>query len=124
MNAELVVIADQPSRGEYVLGSCTHKMREDDLPLLKKVKKYFGCGAIYYQKDKRKNHSSCYRFEINSQEDIHNTLIPFFDKNPLKSKKLNSFLAFRKIALSIKENLHRNNSGLSKIISLKSKMNK
>lgn len=26
MNAELVVIANQPSRGEYVLGSCTHRL--------------------------------------------------------------------------------------------------
>ena len=25
MNAELVVIADQLCRGEYVLGSCTHR---------------------------------------------------------------------------------------------------
>ena len=35
------------------------KMRKDELPLLKKVKKFFGCGYISLQKDRRKNHSDC-----------------------------------------------------------------
>ena len=99
------------------------KLREDDLPLLEEVKNFFGCGAIYLQKENRKNHSTCYRFEINSQKDICEVVIPFFDKNSLRSKKVKNYLIFRKIALMVKEGKHRINDGLKEILVLKSLMN-
>jgi hypothetical protein len=99
------------------------KMREDELPLLEEIKKFFKCGAIYYQRDKRPNHASCYRFEINSQYDIHQVLIPFFDNNPLKSLKSNDYSIFREIAMMVKNKNHRTEKGIKKIRQLKSKMN-
>lgn len=42
------------------------KLREDDYPLLKEVRDYFKCGGVYFQKEKRQNHSACYRFGISS----------------------------------------------------------
>ena len=99
------------------------KLRKDDLPLLKKIKNFFRCGAIYFQKEKRKNHSSCYRFEINSQSDIHKVLIPFFDKHPLRSKKKKNYDIFRKIALMMKNNFYKNDESLKEILFLKSQMN-
>jgi hypothetical protein len=107
-------------------GVATHfylKMKEEELKLLKKVKEFFQCGAIYFQKDKRKNHTSCYRFEINSQKDIHGVLIPFFDRYPLQSSKKRDYLIFREIALLVKEKKHRQKRGLKKIVKLKSQMN-
>lgn len=106
-------------------GVATHfylKMREDELRLLEKVKEFFGCGAIYHQKDKRSNHSSCYRYEINAQKDIHKVLIPFFDSYPLQSAKKKNYKIFRKIALMVKNKRHRDN-GLKLIQRLKSQMN-
>ena len=99
------------------------KLREDDLLLLKEIKDYFRCGAVYYQRERRKNHSACYRFEINSQNDIHKVLIPFFDKRPLKSEKEKNYLIFRKIALMVKNGLHKEDKGLKEILLLKSQMN-
>lgn len=99
------------------------KLREDDLPLLKQVKNFFKCGAVYYQKEKRNNHSPCYRFEINSQKDIQGVLIPFFDKHPLKSKKKKNYLIFRKIASIIKNDNWKIDGSLRKILKLKSQMN-
>lgn len=99
------------------------KLRADDYPLLKEVKNFFRCGAVYFQKEKRKNHSACYRFEINSQKDIQEVLIPFFDKHPLKSKKMENFLILRKIASIIKEDNWKNYGSLRKIQKLKSQMN-
>ena len=107
-------------------GVATHfylKMKEEELDLLKKVKRFFGYGAIYFQRDKRKNHTSCYRYEINSQRDVHEVLIPFFDTHPLKSSKKRDYLIFRKIAKLVKEKKHREEEGLNKIVKLKSKMN-
>lgn len=99
------------------------KLREDDLSLLKEVKNFFKCGGVYYQKEKRKNHSACYRFEINSREDIQEVLIPFFDKHPLKSKKKENYLIFRKIAMIIRDDDFKNKGSLRKIQKLKSQMN-
>lgn len=99
------------------------KLRQDDLSVLENVKSFFKCGAIYYQKEKRNNHSACYRFEINNQKDIHEVLIPFFDKYKLISKKNLNYKIFREIALLVKDGLHRQDDYLTKIISLKSTMN-
>lgn len=99
------------------------KMKESELPLLEGVKKSFGCGAIYLQKDRRPNHVNCFRFEINSQKDIYGVLIPFFDKHPLKSTKKKDYQIFRQIALMIRNKDHQKNSGLKKIFQLKSRMN-
>ncbi len=99
------------------------KLREDDYSLLKEVKNYFKCGGVYFQKEKRKNHSACYRFGISSQKDVHEVLIPFFDKYQLKSEKKKNYLIFRKIAKMVREGLHRNDESLKEILLLKSQMN-
>lgn len=99
------------------------KLREDDLLLLKQVKNFFKCGAVYYQKEKRKNHSPCYRFEINSQRDIREVLIPFFDKHQLKSKKKKNYLIFRKVVMIIRNSNYKEDGSLRKIQKLKSQMN-
>ena len=98
------------------------KLREDDLSLLNQVKNFFRCGAVYYQKEKRKNHSACYRFEINSQKDIQEVLIPFFDKHPLKSEKRKNYLIFRKIAMIVRNGNYKESGSLRKILNLKSQM--
>jgi hypothetical protein len=98
------------------------KLRGDHLLLLEKVKKAFGCGAIYHQKEKRENHSECYRFEINSRNDIKNFLLPFFDQNPLQGSKLKDYKIFKKIA-TIVFSQKLNAKNLVKIKRLKSEMN-
>lgn len=99
------------------------KLREDHLKLLQEVRQAMGCGAIYFQKEKRANHNSCYRFEINSQKDIHETLIPFFEKYPLHGPKKRSFFFFKKAARLVRKKEHLTEEGLEKIRLLKEKVN-
>ncbi len=100
------------------------KLREDELNLLKNVKQFFNCGAIYFQNDRRSTHSSCYRFEVNSRKDIFGVLIPFFDKHPLRSAKMKNYLIFRKIVILIKDKKHLTKEGIDQVRRLKSAMNK
>ncbi len=100
------------------------KMREDELELLKKVKEFFGCGAIYFQKDKRPTHASCYRYEINSRKNVSEVLIPFFDKNTLESAKRKNYLIFREIATLVAAKAHLNDDGFERVRQLKFQMNK
>ena len=99
------------------------KLREDNKELLEKVKASFGCGAVYFQKENRLNHSHCYRFEINSQRDINGVLVPFFDKHPLQGPKKKDFELFRKIVILVREGKHKTDRGLTKIRNLKLQMN-
>ena len=99
------------------------KLHEEERGLLEKVKDAFGCGAVYAQKETRANHSQCYRFEINAKRDIHNVVIPFFEKHPLQSRKQKSFEIFREIAMMVKGKEHKTAEGFKKIQGLKSQMN-
>ena len=103
------------------------KMREDELPLLQKVKNFFNCGSIYLQKDRRRNHRNCYRFEISSYQRIRQVVIPFFRKNPLHSEnRKNDFGLFCKIfkIIQSKNRKHLIEEELEKIKELKSQMHK
>ena len=101
------------------------KLREDELPLLKEVKKFFNCGNIYLQKEKRLNHRSCYRFEISSLQKIIEVVIPFFQKYRLHSvNRKRDFNLFCRILRILK---NRNGKSLvekelEKIKMLKSQM--
>lgn len=99
------------------------KLKGDNLSLLRKVKQTFGCGEIYHQVEKRVNHSECFRFEINSQKDIHNVLLPFFDRHQLQSPKIIDYKIFRQVAMMVKRKEHLTDKGLKKIRSLKTKIN-
>ena len=100
------------------------KLRDDDLAVLKKIKEFFGYGFIYFQKEKRKNHSPCYRFEINSNEDKLK-LIEFFKKHPLQSpKKQRDFKIFAKVSQMIIDREHFNSKGEAKIKKLKASMHR
>lgn len=99
------------------------KLRGDDLPLLEEVKQSFGCGAIYYQNEKRQNHSACYRFEINALRDLRETLIPFFENHRLHGKKRKEFEIFKSIFKLVEERKHKTSLSLREIEKLKLTMN-
>jgi len=99
------------------------KLKADHLSLLKKVKEAFGCGAVYCQKEKRVNHSDCYRFEINSRKDIQGVLIPFFDSHCLQSPKKRDYDLFRQAAMIFKDNWRRTKPVIKQIKKLKAQMN-
>ena len=98
------------------------KMREDDLPLLKKVQRFWGCGKIYFQKEYRPNQRDNYRFEIFDWATLKNVVIPFFIKNRLESKRIKDFRIFCKILNLAMNKAHHTKSGIAKIQQLKSQM--
>ena len=99
------------------------KLVEDDLPLLKKVKEYFGCGNIHIQRDRRKTHRTCYRYDVSAVKDLRGKIIPFFDKHTLRSQKQNDYLLFREVVSMSYKRLHFTVDGICRIKELKSKMN-
>lgn len=98
------------------------KMREDDLPLLQKVRGFWGCGKIYFQKEYRKNQRHNYRFEIFDYELLSAVVVPFFKKYPLQSKRIKDFKLFCKILELAMKKAHRTPKGIARIKKLKMQM--
>ena len=95
------------------------KLRHQDKPILEKLQNFFDCGNIYIQRDKRPNHTECFRFEVNKKEDIIKKIIPFFEKNsPRIQSRKRDFELFKQIAL-LSQNFESNQE---KIQLLKTKM--
>ena len=98
------------------------KMREDDLPLLEKVQKCWGCGKIYFQKEYRENQRNNYRFEIFNYESLKKVVVPFFKRHPLESKRIKDFQIFCEVLDLAIAKAHHTKDGLAKIAQLKSQM--
>ena len=76
------------------------KLRHQDKEILEKLQEFFGCGNVYIQRDKRENHSLCYRFEVQNKKDIFDKIIPFFENNsPKILSRKTDFELFKEIAL-------------------------
>ena len=98
------------------------KMREDELPLLEKVQKFWGCGKIYFQKEYRPNQRNNYRFEIFNYELLKQVVVPFFKRHPLESKRIKDFHIFCEILDLAIAKAHHTKDGLATIAQLKSRM--
>jgi hypothetical protein len=83
------------------------------------IKKYFGCGTIRWNDADRKY----LRFEIGSNRDIIEKVIPFFEQFPLKTSKQLNFLDLKKVAEIIKANKDLTSELIQEIQSIKSSMN-
>lgn len=101
------------------------KLQEVDKPLLEKIQNTLKCGNVYFQNEKRANHTKCYRYTVASQRDIFGKIIPFFKKHKLQTvSKRKSFYAFCNIANLVLLDKHLTRVGIEKIKKLKAHMNK
>ena len=82
-----------------------------NLQILKDIHKYFGCGAIRFNK-----HDQTYKYEVRSIRDLMNIIIPHFQEYPLRTTKSKDFETFNKICSLIFKSHHLNKQHLSEII--------
>src|SRR3990167_5086186 len=99
------------------------KLIEKDKDILYKLKEFFGCGSVYFQKDVRPNHQNCYRYEVFNRTELENIIIPFFRKNKLKFvSKRNDFEIFCELMERFKKKEHHTLDGLRNLYKIKAKM--
>ena len=99
------------------------KLIEKDKEILDELKKFFGCGNVYFQKDTRANHQNCYRYEVSNREHLKKVIIPFFKRNSLRLRsKKRDFETFCRIFEMIRRDLHFTDAGLRRIYALKQTM--
>ena len=99
------------------------KLIERDHGILFALRRFFGCGSVYFQKDTRPNHQHCYRFEVYRWSDLNNIIIPFFKKNSLRvPSKRHDFEIFVQMMKLLNKDTHRTDAGLRKLFKLKQQM--
>ena len=98
------------------------KMREDDLALLKKIRKFFSCGSIFFQKEYRANQRDNYRYQVSNKSELAEIIIPFFRNHRLQSKRAKDFHLFCNIVDLALRKEHHTVKGLAHIRRLKEKM--
>ena len=92
----------------------------DSLHLLMK---FFGVGNVYINKryDNHKEHM--YRYCVRAREELVKTIIPFFDRYPLRTSKQDNFLKFAECMDLMGIGAHLTSSGLIKIVKIAETMN-
>src|SRR6266516_6214884 len=81
-----------------------------DIALLQSLINFFDCGNVTV----RSNKLAC-DFKISKFSDLHNKVIPFFQKFPIQGVKYLDYLDWCKVAELIKNQDHLTEEGLSKI---------
>nr|AAL34315.1 putative protein [Pterosperma cristatum] len=98
--------------GVQVLPEFTVVQHEIDEQVLYALKAHFKCGVV------RKNHGTrlAYRAPLRGQENLLKTVIPFFEKHQLKTRKRVDFQKFRKVLLMMEKGEHLTKDGLEKFV--------
>ena len=99
------------------------KLVEKDKEILEELKRYFGCGNVYFQKDSRQHHQQCYRYEVAKRNDLERVIIPFFRRYPPRFPSKNKdFKIFCDFVEMMGRGNHLTQPGLMRMYALKQEM--
>ena len=104
--------------GFQVLPEFTVVQHERDVQLLYGLKAFFDCGVV------RRNHEDRMAYRVRGQKQLLESILPFFVKHPLKSKKRLDFIKFRRVLLMMERREHLEEAGIARIRELASQMNR
>ncbi len=90
--------------------------------VLDKLVEEFQCG--YVKANHAKNPSdTTYVYVVRDRHGLMKTIIPFFEKHPLKTEKKHDFDSFAEVVRRMNDGKHRNDEHLPKILELAYNMN-
>ena len=94
------------------------------LPALEVIRSYFKCGRLFINKRYDNHREHLYRYCVRSITDLEKVIIPFFNRNILKTYKRNDFQIFSKIVSMMSKGIHIKKNGMIRIAKLVEKMNR
>ena len=90
---------------------------------IEEVQNFFKCGKIYLNKRYDNHHEHLLKYVVRNREDLLEKIIPFFEKNCLRSAKKEDFSMFAKIVRMMDKGKHLEEKGLERIRQMVIKMN-
>ena len=86
----------------------------DRMLVLHEIQQYFNCGTIRQNHVGRHNDKT-HVFVVRNRNDLLNTIIPFFQRYPLRSAKSRDFQIFADIVQRMNNGLHQSDEGFRAI---------
>ena len=93
--------------------SCLHDLRE-----------FFGVGQVVRNKRYDNHREELYRYVVRKRSDLLETVIPFFERYPMRSSKQANFEKFAQCVRLIADGRHLEPEGLIEIVELAQTMNR
>jgi len=93
-------------------------LNERDRVLLEDLQAYFGCGWIRRSKSDR-----TFKYEARSLGDLIGSVVPHFERYPLRGAKARSFVGFSRVCRMIEQGDHLKRHGLREIVRIAYEMN-
>jgi len=91
--------------------------------VLHELQQFFGCGRVGVNRRHDNHRHDMWRWSVRSLEDLHGCIIPFFERNPLRTAKAREFEKFSVVVRMMGERRHLTVEGLSVIAGLAETMN-
>jgi LAGLIDADG endonuclease len=115
-----VALNRQPElrHGFQILPEFTVVQHERDIALLHQLRTALGCGTV------RVNHGERYSLRVRKLEDLARFIVPFFEKNSLRSKKQVEFKRFARIIHLMTQGAHLTPQGAGRILDIALQMNR
>lgn len=104
--------------GVQVLPEFVLVQHKRDVKVLHGVKQFFDCGVV------RRNHGDRMCWRVRRLEHLAERILPFFERHPLKTRKRQDFLAFRKVVRLMREGRHLSSEGLEQVLRIVERMNR
>lgn len=97
---------------------------EKSVEVLRTIKDYFGCGNIYINRRKDNHRENLCRYCVRSVRELGEKIIPFFQRNHLRTAKQKDFEMFVMIIKMIQRKKHFEKSGMIQIAKIIQEMNR
>ena len=84
---------------------------------------FFGCGNVYVNRRRDNHREDLYRYHVSRFGDLRDVIVPFFERNPLRTAKRDNFAKFAEIIALMDLRRHLTVSGLIEIAEIAQTMN-
>jgi hypothetical protein len=97
---------------------------ERSLPSLEELKSFFGVGRLTRNRRQDNHREHLWQFIVDRRVDLVETIIPFFERNPLRTSKADDFAKFATCVELVAQGSHLEPEGLIEIARITETMNR
>ena len=92
--------------------------------VLHELRDYFGCGHISVNHRHDNHNAPLYRYCVRSMVHLRDRIVPFFERNSLRTAKIEDFRIFCKVLKRMERGAHLHPSGINEIAEMVEHMNR
>src|SRR5437588_8935376 len=91
---------------------------------LEELKTFFGVGRVYTNRRRDNHREHMHQYVVSDRWDLMETIVPFFEENPLRTAKRYDFEKFVRVLEMMEDDLHLTPEGLARIAEIGETMNR